>query len=171
MKDDKIEGLKVVIETRKTDLCKILAIVISMVLSTFTPIISRPSLLIVRIFLYLSLVAVVNENVSLVISRQLLSEICSHLNTLETAQAKEICHFILDKIQPRVISFEEQVTFHCLLVVFSKFPCHCHCELHNGMLSANISSVKLRCYYNKVNTVLLLLLKLLQCVYRYVASY
>ena len=35
MKDDKIEGLKVVIETRKTDLCKILAIFISMVLVYF----------------------------------------------------------------------------------------------------------------------------------------
>ena len=160
MKDDKIEGLKVVIETRKTDLCKILAIVISMVLSTFAPISSRPSLLIVRIFLYLSLVAVVNENVSLVISRQLLSEICSHLNTLETAQAKEICHFILDKIQPRVISFEEQVNSHCLLVVFGNLPS-----------TAIKSKVVKLCYnYNIVETALLVLLKLHKCVYHYFAS-
>ena len=56
----------------------------------------------------------VNENVSLVISRQLLSEICAHLNSLDPQQGKEVCHFILDKIQPRVISFEEQVAIFFL---------------------------------------------------------
>lgn len=51
----------------------------------------------------------VNENVSLVISRQLLTDFCTHLPSLPDSTAKEIYHFTLEKIQPRVISFEEQV--------------------------------------------------------------
>ncbi|XP_042562571.1 COP9 signalosome complex subunit 4 isoform X1 [Clupea harengus] len=53
--------------------------------------------------------AMVNENVSLVISRQLLSDFCVHLTTLPDSTSKAVCHFTLEKIQPRVISFEEQV--------------------------------------------------------------
>ncbi|XP_063068493.1 COP9 signalosome complex subunit 4 isoform X1 [Engraulis encrasicolus] len=53
--------------------------------------------------------AMVNENVSLVISRQLLSDFCAHLPSLPDGTAKFVCHFTLEKIQPRVISFEEQV--------------------------------------------------------------
>uniref|UniRef100_A0A803W6N9 COP9 signalosome complex subunit 4 n=2 Tax=Passeriformes TaxID=9126 RepID=A0A803W6N9_FICAL len=53
--------------------------------------------------------AMVNENVSLVISRQLLTDFCTHLPSLPDSTAKEIYHFTLEKIQPRVISFEEQV--------------------------------------------------------------
>uniref|UniRef100_A0A6I8NMQ2 COP9 signalosome complex subunit 4 n=1 Tax=Ornithorhynchus anatinus TaxID=9258 RepID=A0A6I8NMQ2_ORNAN len=53
--------------------------------------------------------AMVNENVSLVISRQLLTDFCTHLPNLPDGTAKEIYHFTLEKIQPRVISFEEQV--------------------------------------------------------------
>lgn len=53
--------------------------------------------------------AVVNENVSLVISRQLLTDFCTHLPNLPDATAKAVYHFTLEKIQPRVISFEEQV--------------------------------------------------------------
>lgn len=52
---------------------------------------------------------VVNENVSLVISRQLLTDFCTHLPNLPDATAKAVYHFTLEKIQPRVISFEEQV--------------------------------------------------------------
>ncbi|KAA0703771.1 COP9 signalosome complex subunit 4 [Triplophysa tibetana] len=51
----------------------------------------------------------VNENVSLVISRQLLTDFCTHLLNLPDVTAKTVCHFTLEKIQPRVISFEEQV--------------------------------------------------------------
>uniref|UniRef100_A0A8C1LP97 COP9 signalosome complex subunit 4 n=1 Tax=Cyprinus carpio TaxID=7962 RepID=A0A8C1LP97_CYPCA len=53
--------------------------------------------------------AMVNENVSLVISRQLLTDYCTHLLNLPDGTAKAVCHFTLEKIQPRVISFEEQV--------------------------------------------------------------
>uniref|UniRef100_A0AC11EMC3 COP9 signalosome subunit 4 n=1 Tax=Ovis aries TaxID=9940 RepID=A0AC11EMC3_SHEEP len=53
--------------------------------------------------------SMVNENVSLVISRQLLTDFCTHLPNLPDSTAKEIYHFTLEKIQPRVISFEEQV--------------------------------------------------------------
>ncbi|XP_051539286.1 COP9 signalosome complex subunit 4 isoform X3 [Myxocyprinus asiaticus] len=51
----------------------------------------------------------INENVSLVISRQLLTDFCTHLPNLPDGTAKAVCHFTLEKIQPRVISFEEQV--------------------------------------------------------------
>ncbi|CAM9898879.1 COP9 signalosome complex subunit 4 [Lethenteron reissneri] len=53
--------------------------------------------------------AMVNENVSLVISRQLLSDFTGHLARLPDPVSKEVSHHALDKIQPRVISFEEQV--------------------------------------------------------------
>ncbi|KAL3273178.1 hypothetical protein HHI36_014632 [Cryptolaemus montrouzieri] len=53
--------------------------------------------------------AIVNENVSLVISRQILTEISSHLMKLPDDVSKAVSHYMLDKVQPRVISFEEQV--------------------------------------------------------------
>lgn len=53
--------------------------------------------------------AIVNENVSLVISRQILTEISTHLMTLPDDVSKIVSHYMLDKVQPRVISFEEQV--------------------------------------------------------------
>lgn len=60
--------------------------------------------------LFPSSLVVVNENVSLVISRQLLTDFCTHLPNLPDSTAKAIYHFTLEKIQPRVISFEEQVS-------------------------------------------------------------
>ncbi|KAJ8319034.1 hypothetical protein KUTeg_004125 [Tegillarca granosa] len=51
----------------------------------------------------------VNENVSLVISRQLLADFCSHLSKLDDEIAMQVAHFTLDKVHTRVISFEEQV--------------------------------------------------------------
>lgn len=59
----------------------------------------------------------VNENVSLVISRQLLTDFCTHLPNLPDTTAKAVYHFTLEKIQPRVISFEEQVRTHTRLTV------------------------------------------------------
>ncbi|KPJ18662.1 COP9 signalosome complex subunit 4 [Papilio machaon] len=53
--------------------------------------------------------AIVNENVSLVISRQLLTDVSTHLALLPDEVSQEVSHFALDVIQPRVISFEEQV--------------------------------------------------------------
>lgn len=53
--------------------------------------------------------AIVNENVSLVISRQILTDVSSNLVTQPDEVAKPVSHFTLDKVQPRVISFEEQV--------------------------------------------------------------
>ncbi|CAG9788833.1 unnamed protein product [Diatraea saccharalis] len=53
--------------------------------------------------------AIVNENVSLVISRQLLTDVSTHLALLPDNVSQEVSHFALDVIQPRVISFEEQV--------------------------------------------------------------
>ncbi|CAH0564062.1 unnamed protein product [Brassicogethes aeneus] len=53
--------------------------------------------------------AIVNENVSLVISRQILSEISTQLMKLPDEVSKIVSHYMLEKVQPRVISFEEQV--------------------------------------------------------------
>ena len=50
-----------------------------------------------------------SEGVSLVISRQILTDFTTQLPKIPDAIAKEISHFTLDKIQARVISFEEQV--------------------------------------------------------------
>lgn len=61
----------------------------------------------------------VNENVSLVISRQLLTDFCTHLPNLPDGTAKSVYHFTLEKIQPRVISFEEQVSFRGIYLVQS----------------------------------------------------
>lgn len=50
-----------------------------------------------------------NENVSLVISRQILTDVSSNLINLPDDISKVVSHYTLDKVQPRVISFEEQV--------------------------------------------------------------
>lgn len=43
------------------------------------------------------------------ISRQLLTDVGVHMAQLPDQVSKLISHFALDKVQPRVISFEEQV--------------------------------------------------------------
>ncbi|XP_008547230.1 COP9 signalosome complex subunit 4 [Microplitis demolitor] len=53
--------------------------------------------------------AIVNENVSLVISRQVLTDVSTRLSHLPDEISKAVSHYTLDKVQPRVISFEEQV--------------------------------------------------------------
>lgn len=53
--------------------------------------------------------SIVNENVSLVISRQILTDVSNNLVTQPDEVAKPVSHYALDKVQPRVISFEEQV--------------------------------------------------------------
>lgn len=60
-------------------------------------------------FYLLVVFIVVNEHVSLVISRQLLTDVGVKLAQLPDQMSKWISHFALDKVQPRVISFEEQV--------------------------------------------------------------
>ena len=49
--------------------------------------------------------AIANENVNLVISRQLLSEVGATLVQLEDS----VSHFTLEVVQPHVISFEDQL--------------------------------------------------------------
>lgn len=53
--------------------------------------------------------SVVNENVGLVISRQLLSEISSLIVQLPVELSKDLAQFCLERIQPRAVSFEDQV--------------------------------------------------------------
>ena len=52
----------------------------------------------------------INESVGLVISRQLFSDLCVLLNNGSTSDAKTIANYALERIQPRAISFEDQVT-------------------------------------------------------------
>lgn len=76
----------------------------------------------------------VNENVSLVISRQLLTDFCTHLPNLPDATAKAVYHFTLEKIQPRVISFEEQVNaLSCLILMDTEFVV-CHWVWNNEIM-------------------------------------
>ena len=50
-----------------------------------------------------------SESVSLVVSRQLLTDLCNQIISLENSIAKEVSLYALAKLQPRAISFEEQV--------------------------------------------------------------
>jgi len=54
--------------------------------------------------------SMVNENVSLVVSRQLFTDYGARIQNLEDDVAEQVALFTLEKIQPRVISFEEQVS-------------------------------------------------------------
>lgn len=66
----------------------------------------------------LSAFAVGSESVSLVVSRQLLTDLCNHILSLENSIAKDVSLYALVKLQPRAISFEEQVlisTSHTVL--------------------------------------------------------
>lgn len=43
--------------------------------------------------------------------RQLLTEASTHMQTQQDSVAKAVSHYLLDIVQPRVISFEDQVFF------------------------------------------------------------
>ena len=53
---------------------------------------------------------IINESVGLVVSRALFTDLCSLLTKLTIEESKAIAVYALDKIQPRAISFEDQVT-------------------------------------------------------------
>lgn len=53
--------------------------------------------------------SVLSDDVPLVVSRQLLQTFAEELGRLEPETQKEIAHYTLAQIQPRVVSFEEQV--------------------------------------------------------------
>ena len=58
------------------------------------------------------MIAVVSDEVPLVVSRQLLQTFAEDLGKLESDAQKEVAHYALTQIQPRVVSFEEQVGQH-----------------------------------------------------------
>jgi COP9 signalosome complex subunit 4 len=60
---------------------------------------------------------VVSDEVPLVVSRQLLQTFAQDLGKLESEAQKEVAHYALTQIQPRVVSFEEQVGLEFLLQV------------------------------------------------------
>ncbi|XP_040583894.1 COP9 signalosome complex subunit 4 [Lepeophtheirus salmonis] len=53
---------------------------------------------------------IVHEGVSMVISRQLLSEVGTHLTSMQDSVSKAVSHHTLNVIQPRIISFEDQIS-------------------------------------------------------------
>ena len=57
---------------------------------------------------------VVRESVSLVISRQLLTEVCNTVASLPDNIAVQVSRFLLEKVHSRVVSFEEQVSVICI---------------------------------------------------------
>jgi hypothetical protein len=61
-------------------------------------------------------IAVVSDEVPLVVSRQLLQTFAQDLGKLESDAQKEVAHYALTQIQPRVVSFEEQVGHLSLLL-------------------------------------------------------
>lgn len=68
------------------------------------------------------LFTVLSDEVPLVVSRQLLQTFAQELGKLEPETQKEIANYTLNQIQPRVVSFEEQVWFKYLSkVVFDAF--------------------------------------------------
>lgn len=62
--------------------------------------------------------SVLSDDVALVVSRQLLQAFAQELGRLEPEFQKEISHYTLNQIQPRVVSFEEQVSFQTNLCFF-----------------------------------------------------
>ncbi|GMP45025.1 hypothetical protein CsSME_00013709 [Camellia sinensis var. sinensis] len=73
---------------------------------------------------------VLSDDVPLVVSRQLLQTFAQELGRLEPEAQKEIGHYILNQIQPRVVSFEEQVNFKYPFYLISLV--HTVCWLENG---------------------------------------
>ena len=53
---------------------------------------------------------IIQEQVGVVISRQVLTDFCNSIDRIKDEEVKaEILKFSVEKIQPRVVSFEEQV--------------------------------------------------------------
>ena len=55
-----------------------------------------------------------SDDVPLVVSRQLLQTFAQELGRLEPGAQTEIAHYTLAQIQPRVVSFEEQVILNLI---------------------------------------------------------
>lgn len=62
------------------------------------------------------LFSVMGDNLSLVVSRQVVSDVAQKVSILPDSVAKEVGHHLLSVIQPRVISYEEQVIFFCIRI-------------------------------------------------------
>lgn len=57
--------------------------------------------------------AVIHEQVGLVVSRQVLSDFCSLVDGIRDIETrKEVLRYAIERIQPRVVSFEEQVCWY-----------------------------------------------------------
>lgn len=65
--------------------------------------------------------AVLSDDVPLVVSRQLLQTFAQEFDRLEPDVQKEVAHYTLNQIQPRVVSFEEQVCFDVSILFLVRF--------------------------------------------------
>lgn len=88
--------------------------------------------------------AVLSDDVPLVVSRQLLQTFAQELGRLEPETQKEIANYTLAQIQPRVVSFEEQVSFGLYL-----YSSYCYlCTLFSFLL--NFLDATLFFYYRSI---------------------
>jgi hypothetical protein len=71
---------------------------------------------------------VVSDEVPLVVSRQLLQTFAQELGKLDPEAEKEIAQYALAQIQPRVVSFEEQVCTSYLYQPSPFYVCYCFCQ-------------------------------------------
>lgn len=84
---------------------------------------------------------VLSDDVPLVVSRQLLQTFAQELGKLEPENQKEIAHYTLRQIQPRVVSFEEQVS---VIHIHTTLPC----------ITLNFKVSRVRVRFQPVATVL-----------------
>lgn len=92
--------------------------------------------------------AMVNENVSFMISQHLLTDSCTYLPNLPDGTAKEIFFiFTLEKIQPRVISFEKQVASirQHLATTYEKEGCRKADHVLVGISLETVKNKKIQC--------------------------
>lgn len=69
---------------------------------------SLSSLLLVNVCYFLTRIFAVMQETA-VVTREVLSDIAMNLNALPLDTLTAVAHYTLEKIQPRVMSFEEQV--------------------------------------------------------------
>lgn len=76
-----------------------------------------------------------SDDVPLMVSRQLIQTFAQELGRLEPEFQKEIARYTLNQIQPRVVSFEEQVNFSSTVLYLISVKTLCKCSQYFSLLS------------------------------------
>lgn len=71
----------------------------------------------------MSFIVVNKETISMVVSRQFVSDIVAALDDMKPSLVKEVAKSLLNIVQSRLISYEEQVTLIKLIVFFLLHSC------------------------------------------------